>query len=380
MATPPLPQPSPAVAPLRGPIPAPDNSGRPGLASNLRRMLEAVGLVLGPGILTDYFFHTIGFGEVAHRAAFGVAIACAVALYSCSINFAWFVTNKRIFIPWALVTALSLAVALLIHRPTDHWKQWQQQVDDAVNRCQPTDEKCVGEAISTWVHKRPTSVQVSTVSHLSNDLLAGELLLENKVIAKELDAKLSVRSEFVGSGLSQPVGKENYEAARFPEYFVPNWGKKEPRIWTWELPLTGTLNRKLRDVLTKEQPRPNGQGTFSLPEFELNDAARFDASSPIPFLVRFTQLSPTSYHGCLGRASASHVFMAHLGVALNLNLTVDEAERYAGYSPPSEASGDEEMFIWVFEPANDTEAVPATWNNVLSHAQMWIEQPGCKKE
>ena len=381
MAAPSLPKPpGPEVAsPATPPAPVvPTKAGR--VVTEFRRALEAITLVLGPGILIDYLLHAVGHAEAAGPAALVVAAACALGLYLSRVRLVWFLSHRRILIPWCLVIVLSIVVAVLLHRPIDHWRQWQRDVNEAVKGCGKDDARCVGRAVASRVPKRPSSQRVSTVSLLSNDLIAGELLLENPMIASELDGKLSVRSEFVGSGLSEPVGSQSYEAARLPEYLVPNWRKEAPRVWTWELPLAPTLDRPLSEVLATEPPMSNGQGAFSLQDIEQKSSVHLQPNDQLPYLVRFTQLLPRKYRGCLGRSAASRVFMTHLGVALKLGLTVEQAARYAGYKLSANSTGGEKMFIWVFEPASDSEAVPATWSNILANLETWLEQPGCTED
>lgn len=336
------------------------------------RLLEVITLAIGPGVLTDWLLHTFGHGEISQLVAFTVAAVFAAALYTKKIDFAFFQTRKRVAIPWAIVLTLSLVLLLVVHRPLDRWVQWQRRVDSAVQKCK-TDE-CVGAIVGDFAKSRPLSEGVSKNSQLLSELLTGQLLLQNKRIADTLDTKVSVNSRFLGSGFALPVGAVNFTTARMPEYFVRNLPSTAKQVWTWRLEAQNAMDLRLEDVLRSTQPVPNGQPTFALETLH----AHLQPNDDTPLMVRFARLEPGQYHGCLGKPSATHVFMMDLGEALRANLTVYEATTYSGYAVSSDPSPGSELFIWVYQPLTKVEVIPATWGAVVSNLSAWTSQEGCR--
>jgi hypothetical protein len=336
--------------------------------STIRRVLEAVTLVLGPGIVADWILHILGLGKFSQPVALGVAVLCAVALYKNQIDFRYFLTRRRSVIPWSIVVALSMILFIFVHRPLDRWTQWQHAVDKAVLKCGDNSNECVSTAVAKLAEQRPMSEGVSKNSSLLADLLSGQLLLQNASVAKLLDSKLSVNERFIGSGFAMPAGSQDFAAARAPEYFVRNLHKTSKRVWTWQQKNPqDILDKPLKEVLSAP-PVANGQDSFSL------DQPHLDPEDKTPTLVRFALLKPGEYKGCLGKPTASHVFMMSLGSALQMGLTVRRAVTFSGHNVVLDPT--HELFIWVYKPMSEQDAVPATWGNILKHLD-WTAESGC---
>jgi hypothetical protein len=97
------------------------------------------------------------------------------------------------------------------------------------------------------------------------------------------------------------------------------------------------------------------------------------SNDPRPILVRFAVIDPqtTKYSGCLGRPNATRVFMSNLR-ELEPD-TVHNAAIGTGYvRPPNIDKTGLKMFIWVYAPPEEDQAVKATWGNVLAHFGTWI--------
>ena len=123
------------------------------------------------------------------------------------------------------------------------------------------------------------------------------------------------------------------------------------------------------DVLNKVSPV--NHGGFTDPWVK-NDFAQL--------LVRFALFDPSknTYSGCLGRPDATRVFMSSLGELANK--TVAAASNSTGYIQPEKMDEPgQTLFIWVYAPTVEDQAVRATWGNVLANFGSWITKEPCSK-
>jgi hypothetical protein len=350
---------SPKVTVISSPLPE---------STWFRRLLEAFTLVLGPGILVEWVLHRLGYAEYGEMIAIAVVAACTIILYFQSFSLSWFLTRKRSLMPWFIIIALSIALWSALHRPADVWAQWGHNLNRSVDKClnESDMEPCIIRHAAEAIAKRPTLEDLSrSTSDLTGDLVAGQTLLSNKEIAKVLDKKLSIRAEFVGVGYTRPLNS-TFEEARIREYFVPNLRDTSPQIWKWQFDVgESLLRRPVAKILRSKKPANSKNKDFPVGAL----------SGKVKTLIRFAFLHPNDYSQCLGRSSATHVFMSDLHQVAGLNLTVGEAAHYSGVSRKIPDQG-EQLYIWVYEPAG-ADFVPATWDSVLSNFATWTGDSGC---
>jgi hypothetical protein len=105
------------------------------------------------------------------------------------------------------------------------------------------------------------------------------------------------------------------------------------------------------------------------------DRSHLEPEDKTPTLVRFAFLKSGEYKGCLGKPTASHVFMMSLGPALQMGLTVRRAITFSGHNVSPDAM--HELFIWVYQPMSEQDVVPATWGAILNNLGSWTTQTGC---
>ena len=56
--------------------------------------------------------------------------------------------------------------------------------------------------------------------------------------------------------------------------------------------------------------------------------------------------------------------------------TLRTAAADSGYTT-SPDDRDVRLYIWVYVPSQETEAIRATWENVLTNVTTWIQDPSC---
>lgn len=70
--------------------------------------------------------------------------------------------------------------------------------------------------------------------------------------------------------------------------------------------------------------------------------------------------------------------MSNLGQVAGL--TVDEAVRNSGHrAPEKDDDRSLRLLIWVYAPEEETQAVRATWGNVLANFGTWVTAEPCTR-
>ena len=334
-----------------------------------QRFLEALTLVLGPGVLLDLLFTYLGHPEIGHLAAILVIAAAAIVFYVERIGLRWFLVHKRFLLASILVIVPSVATIFVLHRPPDLWPPWERGLNKSLQRCTATDEQCIIKTTTDWLGKRPRPAGVDATSALAWDLTAGHRLLLNDKIQGLLKSKLSIGTDFIGAGLSKPVPGTNQNTAKITEFFVPNIPDSSPELWRWELiPNKKGLQNKVARLLNEHAAVNSEKLPFSLTPSPDEKTA----------LIRFALVLPTEYSKCLGRPDATHVFMSDLATILGAKLTIEKAANLSGVGTTlPKVNRGERLFIWVYKPKSTEAFAPATWRQVLSNFEAWMREPSC---
>jgi hypothetical protein len=275
---------------------------------------------------------------------------------------------------------------------TQEWLSWQQEVEKAANKCAEQTQK-VDQARVAKAHNDEVAAEKARDICLTDrmggvlgarnrpdagvagELMAGHILLANPNTSQALWDRLSVDQHFLGEGYSVPQGGD-VDRARVPEYLVRNLSEQSPRIWHWEMDEALLLNQRpvlesnLLSVLHGIPPvnHADFEKNWSWLKEHLRDENE-------PLLVRF-QLLPGDSSGCIGRRSASRVFMSNLGELASR--TVAEASRSTGFIV-SVKGGEAgvKLHIWVFAPPESNDVTRATWRGVLKNFSGWIGDEPC---
>lgn len=326
-----------------------------------------------------------------------IAICSGVALLAAVFVrfFSRFLDKHSLLVamPWLLTGGLAIVLVLVVFPNrakqqskllASSWLEWQKELEQAATKCKKEAPRCLSDAISPVLGRRPQPNQRGDVTGLASDLIAGQLMLANDNIRDVLNTRLGVGDRFIGSGFSEPVDQTDFLFARVSEYFVPNLSDSSAHVWQWNLepgqlvdhkPL---VDNKLIDVLLKFPPLNHSD--FSR-NWSWISRDHLGSNDPHPALVRFALLDPKKkkYSGCLGRADATRAFMSSLGEVYQK--TVTEAARNSGYAVAGKT--DEpgvRLFVWVYTPNSDGIVARATWRNVLSHFGEWTKAEMCAKE
>jgi len=325
-------------------------------------------------------------------------------------------------LPWFLTSALALLLVFKViparskekdnlikqqeNLLTRAWLNWQINLEKAASQCsevtgkvdaargaekkakdQSEREKAQNDEIR-WEKARDNCLSEKLKPVLrdnqrppggvASELMAGQLMLANENTSEALWDRLSIDDRFLGEGFSVPRGG-NSQAARVPEYLVPNLTDQSPQVWHWEIDQGKILNQKpvmewpLLYVLHNVRPSNHA-------DFEQNwrqwMEKHFQANDPPPLLVRFAMLDKPS-SGCIGRSDTARVFMSELRELSSKTLAA--ASLSTGYIK-NVKSGEKgvKVHIWVYAPPENDEVMRATWGGVLANFGTWITEEPCK--
>jgi len=333
--------------------------------------------------ITAMALDLLGFSPLVVRASTAIALVIAIVLRFFPKLHPWTV------LPLVLSAILAVVFILFVAPSRAHkesnllamsWLNWEQSLERSAGSCNEGDAACLAKVLVPVIDDRPRPVEDSQTSRQAGDVVAGELLLANYKAQSLLNKRLSISKQFVGSGFSEPIGQSDPAVARVREYLVPNISvdDKSKHVWFWELDgdklVDGKrlLDHKLLDVLLN-------QPTANHVEFKKNWTSWVSRQTQLtdsrPVLVRFAHLDPEKESGCLGRKDATRVFMSNLAEVAAM--PVDEASRNSGYVVPAKDDYKSRLLVWVYAPELETQAVRATWGNVLANFGAWVTDEAC---
>jgi len=291
------------------------------------------------------------------------------------------------------------------------WLDWQRILEQATTQCKPLTQKaeaakgkaekdankvvlkekldaeeardrCLAAPLDSVLAQRQQLARPSP-TNLASDVVAGYFMLANETTKTVLWDRLSVSDKFLGNGFSVPIG-ENGDAARVPEYLVPNLRDQSAHVWRWDLKYGGDLNQKpilgwkLTQLLLSVSP---ARGADFRKDWDEWVKGRLQQIRRPPVLVRFALMDQLDQppSGCLGRPDATRVFMSDLRELGSKSVT--EAAQSTGYFKPIKTGEPgQTLFIWVYAPEEGEQVYRANWENVLKNFGVWIKEEPCKTQ
>lgn len=251
------------------------------------------------------------------------------------------------------------------------WQAWRAQVHEKLS-AGPVTEKILVETMRIKLPGLPDSS--TEAEYLRRDQAIADVLLSYEDVRKIFAARFGIRTDFLGTGLSKPLGQTSYAKAAVHEYLVENHPDTHDHVWMWQLsPLDQRFSRPLHTLIAGEgerRPSPDNANTHAnsfdeeLKEIVLRVKNK---DHPIPPMVRFARFDKKFYKNTLGRPEAKRVFTSNLSEVWDL--TIQQAAEKSGYAYQD---GDT-FFIWVYVPYHSNEFTPATWRQVLARLPDWLE-------
>lgn len=345
--------------------------------------LELCRALVGLPTITAMVLEFLEFSPLVVRTGTVIALLIAIALRFFPNLHPWTVLPLVLSAIFAVIFILFI-VPFRAHKESNllamSWLNWEQSLERSAGSCNEGDAACLAKVLVPVIDDRPRPVEDSQLTRQASDVVAGELLLANYKAQSLLNKRLSISKQFVGSGFSEPIGQSDPAAARVREYLVPNVSvsDKSKHVWFWELDADKIvdgkrlLDHKLLDVLLSEPTANHGEFKKNWTWWVSRQTQPIDSR---PVLVRFTQLDPEKESGCLGRKEATRVFMSNLAEVEAM--TLDEASRNSGYVIPAKEDYKSRLLVWVYAPEQETQAVRATWGNVLANFGAWVTDEAC---
>ena len=254
---------------------------------------------------------------------------------------------------------------------TPEWRAWRAAVH-AKLAATPVTDQSLAAALRIPVPALPSSA--SEADTLRRDQILAEVLLSYEDVRKVLATRFGIRKEFLGTGLSKPLGPTPYAAASVHEYLVDNHRDNHDHVWLWLLsPVDRRFSQPIKTLIGE------GGGPQATPEKEPKPGNRFEddlaeiqrrvqnKEYPFPPMVRFARFDKRYYKNTLGRPEALRVFTSNLSEVWEL--TIQQAAEKSGYTY---IDGDT-FFVWVYVPYGPDEFTPATWREVFAHMPEWLE-------
>jgi hypothetical protein len=290
------------------------------------------------------------------------------------------------WLPWAIAgAALAVAVVLAVVRfsptpaagvappaaaappqypelvQTDEWRNWRKQVHEKLS-VEKLSESALAEAL-TKLPARPESAAAA----LRRDQAIGDVLMGYQRVSDILWDRFGIdKQNFLGTGLSKPsTALANYGAAMVHEYLIKNIFADSKAIWMRTLDPVNDMR------LTVSQLFENDPSSIDpkRKELEREIVQRIkDKDTSIPCVIRFARFDSSQNSRRLGLSQRRYVFASNLAEVWNLSIR--DAANLSGYISPK---GDT-VFVWVFVPEHASEVAPATWDQVLNHLPMWLNE------
>ena len=276
----------------------------------------------------------------------------------------------RILLPISCLILVGLWVWVIFVR-TDPWRDWKNSMTEAVENCKNDDDVCIANVVDDAYTSLPKPGSDLLVERLADDARAGTLLLQNEVVFAMLDRRLGLKRHFLGNGLAVPISGKTYDSARFLEYLVPTYEvEKNADAMVTLLDPKGKFHDKTIEEIVDLEIANTKRSEIKDFKVRINKALA-DPNRPAP-VIRIQQFPREFYKGYFGQKNAKRVFFLDLDAVWKMTLT--DASNWSGFAinPKSENSADI-IFVWVFLPSNPSEAIPATWSNILPNTKAWVE-------
>jgi hypothetical protein len=252
------------------------------------------------------------------------------------------------------------------------WHSWRARVHEILSP-EPVTEKTLAEALRVKLPGLPNSPSEAEI--LRRDQAIADVLLSYDGVRKILAKRFGIYKDFLGTGLSKPLGPTPYALTAVHEYLVENHRDTHPHIWLWKFdPPSKAFSQTLQSLIAGESDRifpDNHQKKTRDFESELSEILLRvkNKHHPLPPMVRFARFNHENYRGTLGRPEAFQVFTSNLSEVWDL--TIQQAAEKSGYKYKE---GGDTLFIWVFVPYHSNEFAPATWRQVFENMPDWLDK------
>ncbi len=251
------------------------------------------------------------------------------------------------------------------------WEAWRTQVH-AKLAAEPVTDAALIEALRVRLPALPEKPTEADI--LRRDQAVADVLLSYPGVREILRTHFGIRENFLGTGLSKPLGSTPYGSAAVHEYLVGNHKDSHEHVWLWKIKSVGKIfSLPLHELIGGEKDRvppdnrvkASGKFEDELQEILLRVK---NADHPIPPMIRFARFDEKYYKNTLGRPEATQVFTSSLSEVWDL--TLQQAAERSGYAYTGEG---DTLFIWVYVPYHSSEFTPATWRHVLERMPEWLE-------
>lgn len=357
----------------------------PPRTTKIRKSLEVLGLILGPGILLEQVGHLLlpylPFEQLPNIMFLAGCGLMVLLLWRGNIRF------LLPYTPWLL--CVILGGILLYNRLSDTQPpivKWSEHVVRHAKDCKGKDKPGQDDAEKAEAAKVEAACVFKLMSSYKggeedfySEQTAGSFLMASPAVYDALNLRFGIDKTFLGGGSSLPdFSGKDYSHAHLPEFLVPNLRDSDEQVWTWKLDPTLSNRGRLLEEILKDPPAdwenrakkffpsgmPPGTKLTPLDVLQSRYKEQLTLNDPTPIVIRFGQFPEDNYHGYLGRPSRDFVFTSHLGEFLANHFTLQQAGSEAGFKfGPSKEK--QLIFIWVFIPIKADEVVPASWHSVL---------------
>jgi len=252
------------------------------------------------------------------------------------------------------------------------WEVWRSQVHAKLSP-EPVTEEALIEALRIRLPSPPDK-PMTEADFLRRDQAVADALLSYPGVREIIKKHFGIRENFLGTGLSKPLGATPYGSASIHEYLVGNHSDTHEHVWVWKvksfgkifsLPLNSLIGGDANRVQPDNRTKVSGKFEDELEEILLRVK---NPDHPIPPMIRFARFDEKYYKNTLGRPEASQVFTSNLSEVWDL--TLQQAAERSGYAYTDKG---DTLFIWVYVPYHSDEFTPATWHQVLERMPEWLE-------
>jgi hypothetical protein len=216
----------------------------------------------------------------------------------------------------------------------------------------------------------PPALDGTLSGQLVRDLLAGQSYLSIPRLQESLKTTLGVEPGFLGTGITAPQGPTvTYSDARLHEFFAPNMDVRDGvnGAFVWILPAGFDERTQLRAVVLGRPPK----NAMPDPTNKLMTAIRRGTNPDRPIFARFERFPAEQYSNKFGLPAAKRVFCVDLAEVIDM--PIDEALRLSGHAVDAETKDGKQIFIWLYQATGTGEVVPATWGNVRSKIEWFLQ-------
>jgi hypothetical protein len=295
-----------------------------------------------------------------------VSVVSILALLVVSVFYQFSSLSKTTVPPWKELPRRAEVVN------TPAWQTWREQIHEILS-VEPVTDSALIRALRIM---KPSLPDPHTEAEaLRMDQAMADVVLSYDDVKKILADQFGIRQEFLGTGMSKPLGSTPYSLASVHEYFVENHLDTHDHVWLWKITRPGRFfSHSLQSFIAGEK------GQRVAPDNREKKTTNFDddlseillriknKDHPFPPMIRFARFDQLRYKGTLGRPTANRVFTSNLTEVWDL--TIQQAAEKSGYMYKD---GGDTLFIWVYVPFHSNEFTPATWRHVLAYLPEWLE-------